>query len=630
MIQDKVTTKFYGFATQPEPQSVNDGVVTDGLNWLHIGGDRKNGADKLELRRGYELLGVDAGVGKVTGLGIGIHADSSETLFKTRARKIEYYDSTNNVWLEVGTNSLSSDASGEDISIEPYASLAGYALYFSSPNSSIYKIMVANPSTLIDMSSTSFRGRIKIKDNRMFLWQRLGTNKQKDNTGLYGSKLDKDSYADYTTVSGEAIGSSGSQTYAGTLAFKAAGSKRSCFAVTFTDGTETFTDNYDGVLTGSLGGSGTINYASGAYSISFFTVAVGSVTATYQWEDPTSGGVADFSTPSSPRLATESFIIRQDEGGGQLQNVGSYDGAYYCFHETKTWKLTISADDTDASNLPYRTKVGIENWKGMSDTSDGIYYVDTSSESATDVRIKKLSLENISTSVIPYSVSDLILLEDYRFDYAVLREWGDFIVLACRTSDATQNNRLFLYDRRLGLWNPPHDIQAYTLAVFNGALVGGDSTTNNVYELYSGLSDDDSVITNYVTFNISNYGIEGLKKTKRFITEGEIQEDQILQVYASFDRGDFVLIDTIYGNGDYVDIGSDIAVGKNTIGKNSIGTGDVVLANHYKKETKISTDVFNQIQFKFMATQIGYVSMSMYTSKDIRYKGRKVVSKYLA
>jgi hypothetical protein len=630
MIQDQVTTKFFGLATQPEPQSVKDGVVTDGLNWMFAGGDKKNGADKVELRRGYDLLGVDAGVGKVTGLGVGLHVDSSETLFRTRARKIEYYVDSSDTWSEVGTDSLPSGASGEDISIEPYTSLAGYAIYFSSPNSSIYKIMVANPSTLIDMSSTSFRGRIKIKDNRMLLWNRLGTNKQKDNTGLYGSKLDKDSYADYTTVTAEAIGSSGSQTYSGTLAFKSGGAKRSCFAVTFTDGTETFVDNYDGGLTGTLGGTGTINYASGAYSITFNSVAAGSVTATYQWEDPTSGGVADFTAPSSPRVATESFIIRQDEGGGTLGNIGSYDGSYYCFHEKKTWKLTISADDTDASNLPYRSKVGIENWRGMADTADGVYYVDTSSESASDVRIKKLSLENISTNVIPYSISDLILLEDYRFDYAVLKEWGDFIVLSCRTSDSSQNNRLFLYDRRLNLWNPPHDIQAYTLAVYNGALVGGDSTTNNVYELYSGLSDDDSNITNYVTFNISNYGVEGLKKTKRFITEGEIQEDQILQVYASFDRGDFVLVDTIYGNGEYVDIGSDIAVGKNTIGKNTLGTGDVVLANHYKKETKINTDVFNQVQFKFVATQLGYVSVTMYASKDIRYKGRKVVSKYIA
>jgi hypothetical protein len=40
-------------------------------------------------------------------------------------------------------------------------------------------------------------------------------------------------------------------------------------SVIFTDDVEVFSDNEDGTLTGSLGGSGTINYTSGAYSITF-------------------------------------------------------------------------------------------------------------------------------------------------------------------------------------------------------------------------------------------------------------------------------------------------------------------------------------------------------------------------
>jgi len=40
-------------------------------------------------------------------------------------------------------------------------------------------------------------------------------------------------------------------------------------SVTVTDGNETFTDNGDGTLTGSAGGSGTINYYTGAISVSF-------------------------------------------------------------------------------------------------------------------------------------------------------------------------------------------------------------------------------------------------------------------------------------------------------------------------------------------------------------------------
>ncbi len=42
-------------------------------------------------------------------------------------------------------------------------------------------------------------------------------------------------------------------------------------SITVTDNTEVFTDNEDGTLTGSAGGSGTINYTTGAISVTFFT-----------------------------------------------------------------------------------------------------------------------------------------------------------------------------------------------------------------------------------------------------------------------------------------------------------------------------------------------------------------------
>ena len=56
---------------------------------------------------------------------------------------------------------------------------------------------------------------------RMLLWDR-----EKDKTGLYGSKIDPQSGSVYTSVSAESLGSSGSTEYSGTLAFKAGGSKR--------------------------------------------------------------------------------------------------------------------------------------------------------------------------------------------------------------------------------------------------------------------------------------------------------------------------------------------------------------------------------------------------------------------
>lgn len=77
---------------------------------------------------------------------------------------------------------------------------------------------------------------------RMVMWDLAN-----DKTGLYGSFIDE---ANYTTVSAEVI----ADTATGTLAFKGGGSTRTCFGVVITDTSsgEVFTDNYNGVLTGSL------------------------------------------------------------------------------------------------------------------------------------------------------------------------------------------------------------------------------------------------------------------------------------------------------------------------------------------------------------------------------------------
>src|SRR3990167_3947147 len=567
-----------GWINELDAKTIPEGAISDGLNWIVK-------ADKIELRHGYKLLGADVGVGQVSGLKVGIDANGDEVLFKTRSRKIEYMLPDDADWTEVGTDSLPAGANADEISIELYTNLAGNSIYFSSPNSGIYKIMLANPDTLIDLLSTTFKGKIRIKGNAMLLWDRLGSAGQKDKTGLYRSKLDKDTYADYTLVSAENIGTGDgtTKTFADILAFKAAGSKRSCFGISATDGTETFSDNYDGTLTGSLGGTGTINYATGAISITFNTAPenLQALTCDYYWEDPTSGGIADFTAPTSPRVAAESFILRQDEGGGNFQNIGEYNNDYYCFHKTKTWKTTISADDTEASNLLYREKVGIPNWRALCETGEGIYYIDTSEQN--NIRLWQIALTIYNTEAVPQKISDLIDLSGFSFTKAVLKEFGDYVVIACRLSSATQNNRMLFYDRKLKLWNPPTDLQASVLDIFNGALIGGDSTTNNVYELLSGVDDDDSAIPNFITFNDSNLNKDGLKFPRRFIIRGEIQRDQLLKIYASIDNGAFVEIGEVNGNDDYVNKGTRVLVGTNVVGTKEVGGGGSgIYANYYE------------------------------------------------
>lgn len=606
----------HGIIDEVESQSIPDGAASASLNWQTMG-------DKIELRRGSKLMGSDAGTGRVSGIGKSVRQDGTEVLFRSRGRKIEYYDETTDDWVEIGTNTLPAAADGEDISFSPYNGLSGSQMFLSSENSSIYKIMTANPGSITDLLSTDHKGKIKIRTGRMYLWGRKGTNGIKDETGLYRSKIDKDEVSDFTEVTNESLGVSGSLTYSGTLAFKAGGAKRTCFLVRIDDTSETFTDNKNGVLVGSAGGTGTINYTTGAYSVTFASAAVGAVTADYYWEDSTSGGIADFAY-SATRTAGQGYVLRQDDGGGALQNIPFYNGEAYCFHRKKTWKVSESLDDLELTNLIYRELVGIPYFRAQAETGEGIYYVDDN-----DKRIRLLTFDNAGLQVKPVPISNNLNLEDYEFDKAVGFAFLDWILFACRTSDSTVNNRVIVYDRQL----KSLDILDYFVScfeIYNGALVAGDSMSNNVYELFSGFDDADAEIPNSWEGNLTNLQIEELKKTKKLRLQGEIAPDQSYNVYLSLDRGGYVLIGTVDGTGDYVDRTSRALVGTSVLGKNTIGGSNngAVVAYNYFTQLSVRQDKFYEAKIKFEATGLGYVSVSMYSFFDILKRGQKLPRKY--
>ena len=130
------------------------------------------------------------------------------------------------------------------------------------------------------------------------------------------------------------------------LAFKSGGATRNCFGVVITVGTETFTDDYNGALVGSAGGTGTINYITGAYTVS----VAGAGTATYQWENSNVKGITDY-TKSATRIAGEGFILRQDVGGDAIQTVLiGQDGAYYSLKKNSCYRLELDLEDINPRN----------------------------------------------------------------------------------------------------------------------------------------------------------------------------------------------------------------------------------------------------------------------------------------
>lgn len=608
-----------------EAKSIPRGTASKSLNWL-------TEIDRIELRRGYNLLGNEGSAGKIYSVFVAKMANGTEIPFRKNGQKLEYYILATLTWTEIGTNIFGSTAETEDAYFAEYHSLAGDQLFISSPNSSLFKVMLANPASYTDIydSTKNYKGYIKIKQNRMFLWGRV-----KDKTGLYLSKIDTENY---TTVSNENVGTGdgSTKTFTDTLAYKAAGAKRTCFAIEVTDGVETFTDNNDGTLTGSAGGTGTINYTSGAISLTF-NASVGGGTAIlcdYQWVDDTVNGIADF-TYSGTRVASEGAVFRQDDGGN-LQTIESYGAEEYCLHESKTWVLELTADDTNATNLIYREKLGIPSIRAAVATAEGIYCVDISDEKDPQIKLLSYSLysDKVNSSPISkgvrYKNKDVgIDLSGYYFDKSVGKEWGDCILFTCRTSSETENNRVILYNKR----KKTIDVLDYWVscfAVYNGTLIAGDSYTQNVYSLFSLWDDDESLIGNYWESNEDNLNFEGMKKLKRLIIKGLIAKEQSIKISISTDNSNFIEIETIEGDESYVDIGKEVSVGRNTIGSEIVGggSGGAYAYNFIKEINPVILDKFNTIKLRIEALEMGFCSLNEIIYHDIRYKNQKILKRY--
>ena len=314
-------------------------------------------------------------------------------------------------------------------------------------------------------------------------------------------------------------------------------------------------------------------------------------------------------------------------------------------HKKKTWVLELTADDTNASNLIYREKVGIPNHRAAVSTGKGIFFLDNSDEK--DPQIRVLSIPPMMDKVLPSSISKGFKyknkrvgldLSDYEFDKAVTKEWGDLILVACRTSDVAENNRLIVYDKVKKILDVL-DYWCSDIAIYGGTLIAGDPFTDNVYTLFSGFDDDDSLIPNYWEGKEDDLDFYGLKKVKKLVLKGEIAPEQKLKISVSIDNGAFVEIGgtdddgshiyAIEGDGDYVDTGKEISIGRTVIGSKEIGGGGGgVSAYKYEKEISLALDKFEIIKIRYEAIGLGYVSVSEQWYYDPRLKSQKIPKKY--
>lgn len=113
--------------------------------------------------------------------------------------------------------------------------------------------------------------------------------------------------------------------------------------LSFTDGVETFSDNGDGTLTGSAGGTGTINYLTGVGSVTFFAAPLGAVNVTSSYTYSVASGNAAVS--NSPLIET---VVSQVDG--QRIYHGKLTGTWPVYH-------TVRLNWTDQAGDPHQALV---------------------------------------------------------------------------------------------------------------------------------------------------------------------------------------------------------------------------------------------------------------------------------
>ncbi len=625
LIPDYTLPKFRGQNTnEKDLKELKPGFSPDSLNWITSG---KNG-DHVELRRGQKLLGMtrneDVG-GKVTGIGVGKRYDGGEVPFFSYGRKIKYYDSVLDDNMEVGSDLLPAVASGEDVWFKVYQALGGSFVFLGSPNSSVYKIPAANPGSAVDQSVNNYRwGVFHVGQNRAFAGQRNGTVAgNNDKTGLYLSYIDKAQLSSFTQVTGEAFGTGDGATTTFNHTLASISAPKTAMYPSVTDGTETFVDDRNGNMVGSLGGTGTVNYATGAVSVTFNTAPANSqaITCSYYHETSTTAGILDFTGGANGQ--GKSF--RQDDGGGSLMAIFNLNTIEYCFHLLKTWQFTASLDDTESTNLNYRA-VGIPYPRAAEQTPEGIIFADLARPTEPKFRQLQVLEGTTNTTVEPKSLSDVLDLSPYAFDYCVAFRWGDYKIFCVQEKVSgvanEHNSVMFVQNVLSGAWDKL-DYYASCLQEYLGTLIAGDPLSNNVFTLFSGFDDDGDVIPNHYTTSDLDLNYDGLKTCRRMVLDGLIQRDQSYKVSLSYDGGAFTEVFTVSGSGSYVDTGINTYIGGTTIGSKVLGGGGGAFAHPYEVDFPINTDKFIRIRVKVEALGVGYVSFNPPTFKDIRDKGRK-------
>lgn len=468
----------------------------------------------------------------------------------------------------------------------------------------------------------------KINRGRMFGVNRKGNNPNSlDPTSLYVSAPDSNTVGNSAQSFSVGTGDGTTKTFTGTISLTA---PNTAYAISITDNNEVFKDDNNGNLVGTLGGIGTINYITGVYSVTFNTAPLNAqiINGSNYQENSTTLGVADFSNIS----ASAAQVIPQADGGGLAKAVWPFNGVEYCFHQLRSWQLTITeGNPATFDNEPYFEQIGIPSIRGSFPTGDGILFLNNALPSEPKVSLLEIPEGSTNLTVVPQSISDALDLSSYGIENVVVLRWGDYDIVSLQNQvngmTSTYNGVTFIRNIVSGLWNQL-DFFINCAADLNGTLIAGSSISANVQQLFYGFNDNGTTIPNIHKQALTNLEIEGLKKVGYINFSGLIQAGQNLDIFITLDNGAYTKVFTISGTGPYVN-SSIVTVGSQGIGVGTVGGGfdnEPVYASRYEVDIPIHTGLFEYIGWAVQATSFGFVSVERQEWKDIRFKRARLLS----
>lgn len=131
---------------------------------------------------------------------------------------------------------------------------------------------------------------------------------------------------------------------------------------------------------------------------------------------------------------------------------------------------------------------------------------------------------------------------------------------------APNDTKLWIYDIENGYWNPPQLIPVAKMSIFNGALIGHSSVSNESYTLFSGTNDNGAPIEYKAKFAYRNHGDRAnIKNFDEYFSELYMDTGTTMTLTLDYDyKG-------ARGSQEFSIIGSDTDIQFNTVTDASLG-----------------------------------------------------------